>query len=81
MNQVIRNSIKRRASLSVQHQKHSIYLQFKVQNWQGPVDSLLPFGVSENEWCVTPFKVRSKGRSIHLTYITTSLGETRKPQK
>lgn len=39
MNQVISNSVKRRVSLSVQHQKHYIHLQFKSQNWQDPVDS------------------------------------------
>lgn len=81
MNQVISNSIKRRVSLSVQHQKHYIHLQFKGQNWQDPVDSLLPFGGSENEQCIAPFRVRSKGSSIHLTYIRTLLGVTLKPQK
>lgn len=75
MNQVISNSVKRRVSLSVRHQKHYIHLQFKGQNWQDPVHSLLPFGVSGNEWHITPFRVRSKGRSSHLTCITTSLGK------
>lgn len=67
--------MKRRVSLSVQHQKHYINLQLKGQNWQDPVLSLIPFGVSGNEWRITPFRIRSKGRCIHLTYITTSLGK------
>lgn len=76
MNQVISNSIKRRVSLSVQHQKHYINLQLKGQNQQDPVLSLISFGVSGNERCITPFRVRSKGRSIHLIKLPLHLENT-----